>query len=144
MASRRSSQMPRLLPLLLAGAAAFLSAYAFIGVRRALPSGRFRVVPGRVGWPSQSGARDVARPAFPRANPGGEAEKMRIARYEKEEEAMAVVKKAEEEAKDPDGTSEEKTKAYGILFAYALAFMLLGRTLAKAAESLALDSGRCR
>ncbi|CAJ1462111.1 unnamed protein product [Effrenium voratum] len=91
------------------------------------------------------GARDVARPAFPRANPGGEAEKMRIARYEKEEEAMAVVKKAEEEAKDdPDGTSEEKTKAYGILFAYALAFMLLGRTLAKAAESLALDSGRCR
>ncbi|CAJ1462112.1 unnamed protein product [Effrenium voratum] len=71
------------------------------------------------------GARDVARPAFPRANPGGEAEKMRIARYEKEEEAMAVVKKAEEEAKDdPDGTSEEKTKAYGILFAYALAFII--------------------
>ncbi|CAK9091694.1 unnamed protein product [Durusdinium trenchii] len=74
--------------------------------------------------PTPRGRGGVMLAAFPRANPGGAAEKLRIAKYEKEEEAAALVKAEKEEEEDPEGTTEEKIKAGGILFTYAMFFVI--------------------
>ncbi|CAL1129304.1 unnamed protein product [Cladocopium goreaui] len=63
----------------------------------------------------------VVRRAFPRANPGGAAEKLRLAKVEQEETALAKQKQEEE---DVEGTLEEKVQAGGILTTYALFFII--------------------
>eukprot|EP00434_Breviolum_minutum_P031198 symbB.v1.2.027590.t1/scaffold2769.1/size71079/8 len=65
---------------------------------------------------------EVVRLAFPRANPGGAAEKLRLAKIEKEQESALAKQKEEEE--DLDGTTGEKVQAASILTTYALFFII--------------------
>ncbi|CAE7770368.1 unnamed protein product [Symbiodinium pilosum] len=68
--------------------------------------------------------------AFPRANPGGAAEKMRLAKYETADadgnpvNALLKPQKDGDEEESLEETTEEKVKAYGILTSYALLFLI--------------------